>query len=119
MDAIDNIGPLQSRQTLIETLQTPRTRFSEKVTSFADKLSQAGAIQSDETISDTEKSDAMKKLQAMFISEMIGELFKEQTESTFGQGTQGNFYASVFTDAIAEKLAERDLLHFDKLLSPK
>lgn len=117
MDALETVNPLQSRQLDVGKYQAPRPVSETSVANFVDSMPKLDSAPAD--AEKAGKAEAMNKLQAMFISQMMSELFKEQTESTFGEGTQGSFYASVFADAVAEKLAERDLLHFGKMLNSK
>lgn len=117
MDAIDSINALQSRQVELSQPNRPREATLEKFGTFEHSLSAIDdtPVGGEKAVSQTD--EATKKLQTMFISELVSELFKEETKSTFGEGTQGDFYASLFADKIAEQLAERDILGFEKMLS--
>lgn len=71
---------------------------------------------SDENPSSKFTPDVTKQFEVMVLSQLIGEVFKEQSDGAFGKGMQGDFYTSIFTDAVAEKLAEGDGFGIAKLL---
>ena len=62
-----------------------------------------------------QREAALEQLQTMVVSHFMDEIFKHQSGDIFGEGTQGDFYASTFSDAIAERLAERDIFGFAKM----
>ncbi len=119
MEAIDSLTALQTRQMTVSEPAAARTRFTGKLESFDTAMGSLDRVANSTGGGVSEMDDATKKLQAMFVSQMMSELFREQTASTFGEGPQGDFYASVFADAVAEKMADQDILGFGQFLNVK
>lgn len=64
----------------------------------------------------TEKSDAVRKFEVMVLTQFISEVFREQPDDAFGEGMQGDFYISVYSEAIAEKVVDSGGLGIVELL---
>ncbi len=93
-----------------------------------EQLQFSTVLQSSMTASEIASSDAAaspdairaeevaKSFEAMLISQFVGEIFTEQKGGFFGEGFQGDFYSSLFSDAIAKQLSERGGFGFAKLV---
>ena len=63
-----------------------------------------------------EQDDVAKSFETMIISEFLNEFFKEGSESVFGEGIQGDFFATHFSKAVAEQISERGGLGFSRFI---
>ena len=86
-------------------------------TSAFDKILDAARTPKSKEVSNTQiNQDVAKQFEVMVLSQFIGEVFREQADGAFGKGMQGDFYTSIFSEAVAEKLAEGDGFGIAKLL---
>ena len=76
----------------------------------------SNSADADRSAESIRSEDVAKSFEAMLISQFVGEIFAEQKGSFFGEGFQGDFYSSLFSDAIAKQLSERGGFGFAKML---
>ena len=116
MDTIDSVsGVLEvDRSAALGRLRATTQTSDVEATSFSNVLD----IEKSENalVESKPLADANAQFEKMVISQMLGEIFQEQTEGAFGEGMQGDFYKSLFTDAIAEQLIKKGGLGIAKIL---
>ncbi len=54
-----------------------------------------------------EKDHVAKAFETMVVSQFLDPLLAEMGKALFGDGVQGDFYKSLFSDAVAESLSQR------------
>ena len=117
---MDFVGPLSTVMSTdvarnTSALQPSPTSVRSETAKFAGLLEPSAAIK-DKDAEVSVSPDIAKKFEAMVLSQFIGEILREQSDSAFGEGVQGDFYQSVFAEAISQKLVEGDGTGIAKLL---
>ena len=118
MDAVNSLSGISaaareytkvSTLTDISSSSSARSEFAKAVHSVVEpdnsKSSDASA-----------KVKAAIEFEAMVLSQFIGEMLKEQAAGAFGEGTESDFYISVFSDAISKQLSEAGGFGIAKLI---
>lgn len=116
MDTIASISGVSGveRSTVIERLSAAPQTVRPQDAGFSSVLDLEKSENS--VVEVDSRADANAQFEKMVISQMLGEIFQEQTEGAFGEGMQGDFYTSLFTDAVAEQLIEKGGLGIAKIL---
>jgi Rod binding domain-containing protein len=118
MDAIHSVSIVSSGAQEYEKLSTKvNVENRQHVKSEFEKAVDNSAVFSkSKSFEPSEKENAAAAFEAMVISQFIGEILKEQSAGAFGSGAEGDFYSSVFADAISKQLTEAGTFGIAKLL---
>ena len=57
-----------------------------------------------------------RKLETMLLSQFISEFMRHDAQVVFGEGVQGDFYTSLFSDAVAEQIAGKGIISFSNVV---
>ena len=114
MDAINQLG-LQTTGSPVRA--TPATAGTSSIKQdatpmFSELVGESKAVVSP---ADSKAAEVNRKLEAMLLSQFISEFIKHDSEAVFGTGVQGDFYKSLFADAIAEQMSGKGILGFAEL----
>lgn len=63
--------------------------------------------------------DAAKEFETMVVSFMLKDVVKHDLKNVMGEGAGGDFYLSVFTDAMARKIVEAGGIGIQQHIGPK
>lgn len=92
------VSPSRAPNELIANNTVETMVGTQSWASVLDRASLQGAA------NESAPGDAMLRLEAMFISQLLQQAFSFEESGLFGEGTSGAFYSSVFSDAVAEKM---------------
>ena len=85
------------------TLLTKGKIETREIAGFQEAMAQARATDRSAPV---ENIDVAKQFETMVLSQLIAQVFHEQPDGAFGEGMQGDFYKSVFSEAIAEQMVK-------------
>lgn len=66
-----------------------------------------------------QKPDAAKQFETMVVSFMLKDVVKSDLKNVLGEGAGGDFYLSVFTDAVARQIVEAGGIGIQQHIGPK
>ena len=115
MDPLENItGIAPVNITSIGTTQLtgPVNMSTEQTGLFEKTLEQSATASSVSNTEPAKQNEVAKSFETMILAQFLNDFFKESSESVFGEGVQGDFYASYFSKSVAEQMTERGGLGF-------
>ena len=118
MDAINSLSGISTtpwEYSKVST-QTDISSSSPAKSEFAKAVDIAVDVRNLKLSGSSEKAKAAIEFETMVLSQFIGEMFKEQAAGAFGDGAEGDFYTSVFSDAISKQLSEAGGFGIAKLI---
>lgn len=118
MDAINSIPIISFSTPEYEKLYTKvNVESRQRVKSdFAEAVDNIVGVSDPKSLELSEKHNVAIEFEAMVLSQFIGEMFKEQSVGAFGSGAEGDFYSSVFADAVSKQLSKSGSFGIAKLL---
>lgn len=106
--AVELSQPVSSK-TKPHNLSGPEKSFSKLLSSMKQTDAEGDTSRIDST------AKTMQKFEAMVVSEMFGTMLKSMPGDSFGAGMSGDFYKSMFAEALGEQIAKHGGLGIARL----
>ena len=79
----------------------------------------AGGIAVKDGAGQASRPDAAKEFETMVVSFMLKDVVKSDLQNVLGEGAGGDFYLSVFTDAVARQIVRAGGIGIQQHIGPK